>query len=776
MMHMKNIKDRYSPYLLAWHLDWLPHRTIRAVSRVCLGLASVGFAVGTAIASEELIGAGFIVAAAGFITVALDAVRYSFMWKEEPVIYETAMVALSIDEKDPAGTFMRSRPGMRAMIAIGSDPASVHAFLAGRSHSVRGSDLKPASESLEDVIDALVQGDQTFREFLAGFGVDARMLSEAIAWRAMRDARVLDSERWWSEGFWARIHPLGRQWVYGKAYFLEHLSRPVRFHPGVAPLHPEVAQTALTILSKGRGANLLIVGEPGIGKMEVAEALAAEAEQERGPLSGLVFVALDLEAFRALADDRIKFAEVMTSILRESARTGNIIFVIPDLPSLIRIGSQLGAPLAEVMMPFLRSPDVRVIAIADTEDYDAEAGAMKDLAGSMERIVVKRPDVQTVINVMSSSVREVESEAGVVISLPAIHAAVTSAERFIADEPLYSASRSLLVDAGMSARARGDMIISRDDVLTFVEQKTGIKIMSAEAPEAHMLAELEDLLRKRVVGQDEALAAVAQALRRVRAGLGRDDKPLGSFMFLGPTGVGKTETVKALAEAYFGDDDIIRLDMTEYSDSSALMRLIGTYDGAVGTLSRAVRERPYGVLLLDEFEKCHEEAKDLFLQILDEGRFSDAQGKIVSARNLMVIATSNAGADEIFKKTQAGSAVSRKEIIDVIVARGDMKPELLNRFDGIILFSPLSPDAVKQIALLELQRLAWNLKTKGMTLEIGDALVAYVADRGYEPAFGAREIRRTIQDTVEKVIADRILAGTYRPGSVIRLAVPDLPQ
>jgi ATP-dependent Clp protease ATP-binding subunit ClpC len=377
---------------------------------------------------------------------------------------------------------------------------------------------------------------------------------------------------------------------------------------------------------------------------------------------------------------------------------------------------------------------------------------------------------------MSSSVREVESEAGVVISLPAIHAAVTSAERFIADEPLYSASRSLLVDAGMSARARGDMIISRDDVLTFVEQKTGIKIMSAEAPEAHMLAELEDLLRKRVVGQDEALAAVAQALRRVRAGLGRDDKPLGSFMFLGPTGVGKTETVKALAEAYFGDDDIIRLDMTEYSDSSALMRLIGTYDGAVGTLSRAVRERPYGVLLLDEFEKCHEEAKDLFLQILDEGRFSDAQGKIVSARNLMVIATSNAGADEIFKKTQAGSAVSRKEIIDVIVARGDMKPELLNRFDGIILFSPLSPDAVKQIALLELQRLAWNLKTKGMTLEIGDALVAYVADRGYEPAFGAREIRRTIQDTVEKVIADRILAGTYRPGSVIRLAVPDLPQ
>lgn len=776
MTDLTHIKERYSSYELPWRLEWLPHQTLKASSRAFGILALAGWMAGTFMANEKLIGAGFISVAVSFIALALDAVRYSFIWKEGPVAYETAMIALSIDDQDPAASFVSSRAGMRAMIAIGADPVSVRRFLSGRSHAVRTVGLGIAEDSLEGIIDALVEGDQGFLQFLSGFGVDARSLAQAIVWRANRDAQSTDSERWWSAGFWARMHPLGRQWVYGKAYFLERLSRPVRFDPSVSPLHPDIAQAALTILSKSRGANLLIMGEPGIGKMEVAEALAAEAEQERGPLSGHAFVALDLEAFSARADDRIRFAEVMTSILRESARTGNVIFVIPDLPALVRVGRELGASLVDVMLPFLRSPDVRIIAIADTEDYDAEAGSMKDLASAMERIVVKGPDKAAVERVLASSVREIEREAGVVLSLPAIHAAVTSAERFVSEEPLYAASRSLLVDAGLSARARGDMIVSRDDVLAFVEQKTGIKTMAADAPEAGILASLEDLLRKRVVGQDEALTAVAQALRRTRAGLGRDDKPLGSFMFLGPTGVGKTETVKALAEAYFGNEDVIRLDMTEYSDAAALTRLIGTYDGAVGVLSRAVRERPYGVLLLDEFEKSHDEAKDLFLQILDEGRFSDAQGRIVSARNLMVIATSNAGADEIFKKTQAGNTVSRKEVIDVIVARGDMKPELLNRFDGVILFSPLSADSVKRIARLELEKLAWNLKAKGMTFEINDSLVAYVAERGYEPAFGAREIRRTIQDTVEKVIADRILSGAYRPGTVIRLAIPDLPQ
>jgi hypothetical protein len=275
MTNLSHIKERYSPYLLASRLEWLSHQTLKASARAFGVLALVLWAAGTFMANEKLIGAGFISAAAAFIALALDAVRYSFMWKEGPVAYETAMIALSIGDKDPAASFVSSRSGMRAMIAIGADPMSVRSFLSGRSHAIRPTGLEFAQDSLEGIISSLVQRDQGFREFLAGFGADAETLAQAIAWRTMRDARIIDSERWWSGDFWARMHPLGRQWVYGKAYFLERLSRPVRFDPSVTPLHPEIAQAALTILSKGRGANLLIIGEPGIGKMEVAEALSS---------------------------------------------------------------------------------------------------------------------------------------------------------------------------------------------------------------------------------------------------------------------------------------------------------------------------------------------------------------------------------------------------------------------------------------------------------------------------------------------------------------------
>ncbi len=333
----------------------------------------------------------------------------------------------------------------------------------------------------------------------------------------------------------------------------------------------------------------------------------------------------------------------------------------------------------------------------------------------------------------------------------------------------------------MSAQVSGQgrAIITPDDISALVSLKTKMPLGALLPEEKEKLLHLEEILHQRVVDQEEAISAISAAVRRVRTGLQETKKPLGSFLFLGPTGVGKTETAKALAEIYFGNEEaMLRFDMSEYQNENGLERLIGSFEkNEPGLLASKLRERPYGLLLLDEFEKCHPKVMDLFLQILDEGFFTDAFGKKVFTRNNIIIATSNAASQLIWEMGKKGVDPSalKEAVIDSIQKAGTFKAELLNRFDAIIIFRHLSRENLKTIAKLMLEKLRKRLLAqKEIDLVINDVLLDKVAEIGYDPVFGARPMQRAITDRVEKKIAEWIIAGKVDRGSKIEFTSQDL--
>jgi ATP-dependent Clp protease ATP-binding subunit ClpA len=365
-----------------------------------------------------------------------------------------------------------------------------------------------------------------------------------------------------------------------------------------------------------------------------------------------------------------------------------------------------------------------------------------------------------------------------VYSIPAIDAIARMADRYFPTGVMPDKAFDLLEELAPIALQEGKEQLTAKDVEAMVARKTGIPIGEPSKEERATLLSLEDYLHKRVMGQDHAVEAVAKALRRARAGIGGGTRPMGSFMFLGPTGVGKTETAKALAEALFNDENAMsRIDMSEFRGGDALERLIGTPDGVdPGRLATLIREKPYGVLLLDEFEKSERNVHDLFLQVLDEGHFTDAMGKAVNAQNLIIIATSNAGADIIWQweKEQKNVSELKRALIDHVIAQGIYRPEFLNRFDDVIVFHTLTKEQVREIAKLQLEALRKRLQSERMiNVAFADDVVDYIAGVGYDPQFGGRPMRRAIQEKIEQVIADKILAGGIRSGEEFTMHAPD---
>lgn len=508
----------------------------------------------------------------------------------------------------------------------------------------------------------------------------------------------------------------------------------------------------------------ILVGERGVGKMTIVDGIAELMIEGLVPERLYDKRLVLLSTSSLLAGTTISGAqERLIRIMNEVARAQNIILVINNLHDLMSGRGAGGFDVSESLAEFMGRGNYVVIATATSEGYN-RAILNSQIGKLMRRIDVKELSDDGAVQALESKVSSVEYKHNVFFSYDALAAAVSLSRRFLRDQLLPASAIDLMNEsASFVQRTKGKrVIVSRDDVAEIVHEKTGVPVTSLTDQESQKLLALEQEMHQRVIGQDEAVRMVASALRRARAEIRSTNRPIANFLFLGPTGVGKTELAKTIASVYFGGENrMIRIDMSEFQDRSGIYRLIGQpgVQGS-GMLTEAVRQKPFSLILLDEMEKAAPQILDLFLQVFDDGRLTDSVGRVIDFSNTIIIATSNAGTANIQEKIRQGISV---EAIQDALMRGELKqyfrPEFLNRFDGIVVFKPLDKGAIEQIASLMLKRVGKDLEAKGIEFEVGPSGIELLAEIGFDPEFGARPMRRAIQERVENQLADMFLSG-----------------
>lgn len=693
---------------------------------------------------------------------------------------------------DFTGGFINSTLGRYAFARLGVPRQALARFLSERVHVVDSSDFKFSRQSaatplaLCDVAAAIISADAELFKFLALHAVTPKDFVGAADWVERTEVMYRRSKRFWGRDILGRVRGIGKDWSVGAPYALLRFAHDITesgmsSQNEVGPEDHLPEKTALeAILARTGEANALLVADEGAEALDIVFALGTQIS--RGsvlpPLEHKRIFLFDVNSFIAFAKDKAKFESELLHILNESVRAGHIIMVVDDFPNFIESAKSLGSDLIALLDPYLTSPDFQLIAVANPGVFHQSLEGNSKILHRFEKILVKEPDEQSIMKVLEDKALVEESKSHVFFTYQSLSAVAEGVKRYFTEGVSSNKAFHLLAEIVPDMLAKKKTFVERGDVLDLIEKKTGIPTGEVTTVERDKLLSLETMLRERVVGQDEAIQAISGALRRARSDIANPERPMGSFLFLGPTGVGKTETTKALAATFFGKEDaVIRLDMSEYRTEDALKRLIGSFeDGKPGVFSSKLREQSYGVLLLDEFEKTNKEVLDLFLQILDEGFFSDMSGKRVNARNLIIIATSNAGSDLIWNLMRQGKKLEdeKQTIITEIINRGIFKPELLNRFDGVIMFHPLSTENLEKIAGFMLKKLQKRLAAKGIQLVVNEALLKAVMTAGTDPEFGARPMNRAIQEKVEQIIAHKIISGEAKSGTKIELTEAEL--
>ena len=607
----------------------------------------------------------------------------------------------------------------------------------------------------------------------------------------------------------------------------------------------EEIERIIQILCRKTKNNPVLIGEPGVGKSAVVEGLARAIVEGNVPelLKNKMVFALDIGSLVAGTKYRGALEEKLKGAIDLIRKQGNIIVFIDELHTLAQAGSKEGeVSPADILKPYLARGELQTIGATTTEEYRKFIEKDKALERRFQPIIVAPPSVDDTIEILKGLKENYEAFHKVKISDDAIVAAAKLSDRYITDRFLPDKAIDLIDEAmsrvkvssttvpesfkqqqeklenikacleeavkaqdfekaGQLKRERDELTsrmsdekvnwakaneqqvrsITADDIAEIVSKWTKIPVNKLNESESDRLMKLEEILHKRVIGQDEAIKSVARAIRRARAGLKDPSRPIGSFLFLGPTGVGKTELTKALSEAMFDDENaIIRLDMSEYMESHSVSKLIGAPPGYVGfddggQLTEQVRRKPYSVVLFDEIEKAHPDVYNIMLQILDDGRLTDGQGRTVDFKNTIIIMTSNVGVAELKNTRQAlgfsegNPAEINKSTDEVLGAalKRHFKPEFLNRIDVICFFHSLTADEIKQIAGILIRKFEKTLKERNITLQISDAAMDYIVKQGYDIEYGARPLRRVIEQKLEDNIAEGIIDRSITDNSTV---------
>jgi len=538
--------------------------------------------------------------------------------------------------------------------------------------------------------------------------------------------------------------------------------------------HDEEFTRLMETLARPVNPNAILVGEAGIGKEAIIQHLAFRLTRDDVPQSlfDRRLVALGLSTLIAGATPE-DLQKRLQEIVGEIITAGNIILYIPDIHNLVRTSGTAYLSSADALAPVITSNAFPIIGTSFPREFKQLLEPRSDFTGAFEIIPVNEISVGDAEKLLTYESVLLEREYRVTVSFGAVKRAVVLAKKYVRNKFLPSSAEELLKSALVDAKARGEKSLGPDRVTAVTEAKVNIPIHEAGGAEAEALLHLEDTIHERLVDQEEAVKAVSQALREYRSGIARQGGPIASFLFVGPTGVGKTELAKILTKVQFGSEkNMVRFDMTEYQDKQSFFRLIGSPDGATrGALTDAIIAQPYCLILLDEFEKAFPDILNLFLQVLDDGRLTDNMGRTVDFTNTIIIATSNAHSDIINESLSKGESMA--SIAEYLKSRltDVFKPELINRFSKIIVFKDLAPDDLRKIVLINLNELAETVKGQGMAMEFDPAAVTKISQLGFDPKFGARPLRRVIDEKLRAPLSEAILSKTITRGSRIKLTV-----
>lgn len=625
---------------------------------------------------------------------------------------------------------------------------------------------------------------------------------------------------------------------------LTEMAKESRFDPIVG--REKEIERVIQILSRRTKNNPCLIGEPGVGKTAIAEGLAQKIVDGSIPetIKNKRLVTLDLSAMVAGSKYRGEFEERIKKSLEEVRNAGNIILFIDEMHTIIGAGAAEGAiDASNILKPSLARGEIQLIGATTLDEYKKHIEKDAALERRFQLVKVEEPSEEEAIKILKGLKDKYEAHHNVKIELSAIEAAVTMSSRYISDRYLPDKAIDLIDEAASRVRlktftvppdikklemkieelekekesaikteeyekagvikqkqselkvkldkqkmkwedktSKSTQVVGEDEIAEIVSSWTGIPVKRLAEEESQRLRHMEDILHKRIVGQEQAVTAVSKAIRRGRVGLKDPKRPIGSFLFLGPTGVGKTELTKALAEVIFGNEDaMIRVDMSEYMEKHSTAKLIGSPPGYVGyeeggQLSERVRRKPYSVILFDEIEKAHPDVFNMLLQVLDDGHITDSQGRKVNFKNTIIIMTSNIGARNIIDPKKLGftNLVDKSKNYDemkknvISEVKQIFKPEFLNRIDDVIVFQALDKDEIKKIIKLLLSELIDRIKSNmDMEVEIKDAVIDYLSKTGFDKNFGARPIKRAIQTNLEDTFAEEVLDGKFKAKSKV---------
>jgi len=607
-------------------------------------------------------------------------------------------------------------------------------------------------------------------------------------------------------------------------------------------------ERVIQVLSRRTKNNPVLIGEPGVGKTAVAEGLAQQIIDNEVPetLRDKRVMTLDMGTVVAGTKYRGEFEDRLKKVMEEIRQAGNIILFIDELHTLIGAGGAEGAiDASNILKPSLARGELQCIGATTTDEYRKYIEKDAALERRFQPIQVDEPTVEETIQILSGLRDRYEAHHRVTITDEAIEAAATFSDRYITDRFLPDKAIDLIDEAGSKVRLRSytippnlkeleqklddvrkekdeavqsqefekaaslrdteqryreelektknewkqkqgqmDSEVTVEDIASVVSIWTGVPVSKLTKDETERLLNMEEILHERLIGQSEAVNAVSKAIRRARAGLKDPKRPIGSFIFLGPTGVGKTELARALAEAMFADEDaMIRVDMSEYMERHSTARLVGSPPGYVGyeeggQLTEKVRRKPYSVILLDEVEKAHPEVFNILLQVLEDGRLTDSKGRLIDFRNTVIIMTSNVGASELKQNKFVGFNVAdenqkhkdmKSKVMDEL--KKVFRPEFLNRIDETIVFHSLEKKHMKDIVVLMLDELKRRLEAQEIELTLTDKTIEKIANEGFDPEYGARPLRRSIQQNIENLLSEELLKQTIKKGQKVKVGL-----